>query len=322
MKKTALLRLSVAATVAAGAALALSGCGPSNQTEARPDQVETASAEDFEAPGPKDKGGEDNPIKIGVMGPEIHYDVLERDAAELGIHVEWVEFSDYQQPNPSTVQGETDLNQFQHILFLAQYNVESGERLVPLAATAVYPLSVFSEKHASVDEIPAGAKVAIPNDETNQARAIAVLAQNGLVTLKDGTEPLYATPADVVEDKSKVEVVPVSAEQTPRALEDPEIAAAVINQNYSLDAGLNPQDALASDDPNAPGSAPFINVWAGPAGLLGDPVFVKLFELTQQQDFADALVEQSGGSGVIVHRAASDLTAVLDDVEAQLRAHQ
>ncbi|MDR1118137.1 MAG: ABC transporter substrate-binding protein [Bifidobacteriaceae bacterium] len=313
---------TAAGVFALAAAFALGACGPGGQTEARPDQQSTAAQGGFQAPAAKDKGGEDNPVKIGVMGPEIHYDILAANAKELGIYVEWVEFSDYQQPNPSTTQGETDLNQFQHILFLAQYNVESGERLVPLASTAVYPLSLFSQKYDSKDKIPQGGKVAIPNDETNQARAISVLNQLGLLKLKDGVEPLYATPADVLEDKSKVKVVPVSAEQTPRALEDPEIAAAVVNQNYSLDAGLKPEDALGGDDPNAPGSAPFINVWAGPEGALDNPVIAKVIELSQQQDFADGLIEQSAGSAVIVRKPAAELTQVLDDVEAQLKARQ
>ena len=191
---------------------------------------------------------------------------------------------------------------------------------MPLASTAIYPLSLFSEKHGSVADIPDGAKIAIPNDETNQARAISVLSQLGLVTLNDAVDALYATPLDIDESKSKVAVVPVSAEQTPRALEDPEIAAAVINNNYSLDAGLEPGDALGADDPNAAGSAPFINVWAGKAEALSDPVIVKLLELAAQQDFADALIEQALGSAVVVTKTTEELTAVLDDAEAQIKA--
>ncbi|MDR3107188.1 MAG: ABC transporter substrate-binding protein, partial [Bifidobacteriaceae bacterium] len=246
--------------------------------------------------------------------------VLEANAKAAGIYVEWVEFSDYQQPNPATSQGETDLNQFQHILFLGQYNVEAGGDLAALASTAIYPLALYSGEYDSVAEIPDGSKIAIPNDETNQARAISVLSQLGLVALSEEADALYITPLDIDQDKSKVEVVAVSAEQTPRTLEDPEIAGAVINNNYAGDAGLKPEDALGSDDPNEAGSAPFINVWVGKAELLNNPVIVKFLELAQRQDFFDALQEQSGGSAVIVTKTAAELASILEDVEAQLES--
>jgi D-methionine transport system substrate-binding protein len=141
----------------------------------------------------------------------------------------------------------------------------------------------------------------------------------GLLELKDGVDALYATPLDIVEG-AKVEVVPVSAEQTPRALDDPEIAASIINNNYALDANLDPKEAIGSDDPSAPGTGPFINVWAGKPEIASNPVIAKLLELADQQDFKDALLKQSKDSAVLADKTQEELLEILDDVESQIKS--
>ena len=129
-------------------------------------------------------GSADDPVKIGVVGASDPYWADYVDAAkEDGISVELVDFTDYAQPNPALTAGDLDLNQFQHIIYLAQYNENAGEDLTPIGATAIYPLGLYSTKYTSLDEIGDGETVAIPNDASNLARALLVLQSAGLVDL-------------------------------------------------------------------------------------------------------------------------------------------
>ena len=311
------------------AASALTGCAstpqtspPAQTTSAQGTPTTSASTSGFTAPADDALGGKNRPVKIGIMGPEIQYDYLKTAAQAKGIYLEYTTFGDYNTPNRAVATGELDLNQFQHILFLAGYNIDSGEPLAALQSTAIYPLALYSSQHKAVADIPQGARIAIPNDETNQARAIAVLAQNGLVQLVANVDPLYATPLDIDQAASKVEVVPVSAEQTPRSLDDPNIAGAIINNTYALDANLEPSSAIAADDPTAPGSAPFINIWAGKDGIQNDPVVAEILSLAQTKQWQDGLQQQSKNSAVIVEEGYDQLKSALADVESQLRAHK
>jgi D-methionine transport system substrate-binding protein len=309
------------------ALLALGGCSSAAEPAAsEPAATEPAATQPaaggFTAPADDAKGGKNNPIKVGIVGPELEYDWLKAEAEAEGLYVEYVTFSDYTQANPALSNKELDLNQFQHLLFLGQYNVESGSSLVPLASTAIYPLPLYSKQYTSVAEIPDGAQIAIPNDETNQARAISVLASAGLLTLKEGVDPLYATPLDIDEGASKVKVTPVSAEQTSLSLDDPSVAGAIINNNYAKDAGLDPSTSIAKDDPTAAGSAPFINVWAGTsADQLNDPAIAEVIRLAKTDEFNAKLQEQFAGSGVLVDTPAAELQQILSDVETQIKAH-
>ena len=319
MKKTI-----TAIAIALTAGTVLVGCSTPAPPPAStpPSATTTASSVPFTAPADDALGGKNKPVKIGVMGPEIQYDYLKTAALAEGIHLTYVNFSDYNTPNRAVASGELDLNQFQHILFLAQYNIESGQPLAALQSTAIYPLALYSRQYKSVAEIPAGAQIAIPNDETNQARAISVLAQNGLVSLPAAVDPLYATPLVIDQAGSKVKIVPVSAEQSPRALDDPNIAGAIINNTFALDANLNPTDALAADDPKAAGSAPFVNIWAGKDGIQNDPVIAELLRLARTKEWQDGLLQQSKNSAVIVDQGYDQLKTTLAGVETQLRSHK
>ena len=126
-------------------------------------------------------------VKIGVAdGSENYWKVYKDKAAAQGITVEFVNFTDYNQPNPALSQNQLQLNEFQHLQYLANYNVKNNDTLVPIGATAVYPLPLYSTKHTSVDQIPQGGQVAIPNDPTNQARALLVLEAAKLITITGG----------------------------------------------------------------------------------------------------------------------------------------
>lgn len=140
------------------------------------------------------KGSKGNPVKIGVVGatnPE--WVKFKQDAEKAGIYVDIVDFQDYTSENPALDSGELDLNEFQHLLYLANYNVSNKKDLQPIGGTAIYPLGVYSTKVKDIKDLKQGDTVTIPNDETNQARAIGVLKAAGLVTLK-GDWTAFSTP--------------------------------------------------------------------------------------------------------------------------------
>ena len=173
-------------------------------------------------------------VRIGVVGAgDPYWETFTEAAADEGIDVEIVNFDSYDQPNPALAAGELDLNQFQHIIYLATYNVAAGDDLVPIGATAIYPLGLYSTKYADVDDIPAGETIAVPNDESNQARALLVLQSAGLIELKDGGS-IFSTVADI-EDGSKVTVEAVAADFTASSL--PDFAGAVVNNDFVAKSG-------------------------------------------------------------------------------------
>lgn len=265
------------------------------------------------APAAGDGGGD--VVKIGVVGKsDPQWAAFEEAAADEGITIELVDFADYAQPNPATTEGELDLNQFQHIVYLADYNVSAGEDLAPIGATAIYPLGLYSTKYDSVDDIPAGETVAVPNDASNQARALLVLQSAGLVELKSGGT-IFSDLADIDEAKSKVKVTALEASLTPTSL--PDVAAAVINNDFVADAGLSFEDAIAQDDPTDPNALPYVNIFASRAEDTDNETYLKLVEIFQTDPEVQAgLIEASGGTAVPVTTSVQDLEDSLAKVEA------
>ena len=192
---------------------------------------------------------ENETVKIGVVGKgDAQWAPFVEAAADEGITVELVDFGSYEQPNPALTEGEIDLNQFQHIVYLAEYNSASGSDLTPIGSTAIYPLGLYSKKYDDVDSIPEGETVAVPDDASNQARALLVLQSAGLIELKSGGT-IFSDLADVDTDKSKVKVTALEAALIPTSL--PDVAAAIINNDFVEDSGLTFDDAIAQDDPEA-----------------------------------------------------------------------
>ncbi|WP_394552708.1 MetQ/NlpA family ABC transporter substrate-binding protein [Agromyces sp. MMS24-JH15] len=266
-------------------------------------------------------GSGDEVVKIGVVGKsDPQWAPFVEAAAEEGITVELVDFSDYTQPNPALTEGELDLNQFQHIVYLAGYNVSSGEDLVPIGSTAIYPLGLYSTKYESVKDIPAGETVAVPDDDANLARALLVLQSNDLVTLKDGGS-IFAGLDDIDEAKSKVKVTTLEASLTPTSL--PDVAAAIINNDFVEDAGLTFSDAIAKDDPSDPNALPYVNIFAARAEDADNPTYLKLVKIFQEtQAVQDGLLESSGGTAVLLTTPVADLVDSLATVEADTKEHQ
>ena len=253
-------------------------------------------------------------VKIGVVGKgDAQWPAFVDAAAEEGIEVELVDFGSYEQPNPALSSGELDLNQFQHIVYLAEYNNASGADLEPIGSTAIYPLGLYSSKYDDVKSIPKGEAVAVPDDASNQARALNVLQQAGLVELKDGGTP-YSDLADVDTEKSKVTVTALEAALIPTSL--PDVAAAIINNDFVTDAGLTFDDAIAQDDPEDASALPYVNIFAARAEDTDNETYLKLVEIFQTNaDVQAGLLESSGGVAVALQTPVDDLVASLDKVQ-------
>ena len=262
---------------------------------------------------------ENEVVRIGVVNSgDEYWDTFTEAAAEEGIEVELMNFTEYTQPNPALSADELDLNQFQHVIYLATYNVQSDDDLQPIGSTAIYPLGLYSTQYESVDDIPEGSTVAVPNDESNQARGLLVLQSAGLIELEDGGSA-FSTVADVLPD-SKVKVEAIDASFTATSL--PDVAAAIVNNDFLTDAGLTADDAIAQDDPSDPSAIPYINIFAAKAEDADNPTYLKLVEIYQNtQDVLDGVVEASGGTAVLVKTPVDDLVASLTDVEDDIRAN-
>ncbi|WP_336641951.1 MetQ/NlpA family ABC transporter substrate-binding protein [Microbacterium sp. USHLN272] len=269
-----------------------------------------------------DSGSSENEVvKVGVVGKgDPQWPAFVEAAAEEGITVELVDFGSYEQPNPALTEGEIDLNQFQHIVYLAGYNEDSGSDLTPIGSTAIYPLGLYSKKYDDVDSIPEGETVAVPDDASNQARALLVLQSAGLVELKSGGT-IFSDLADVDTDKSKVKVTALEAALIPTSL--PDVAAAIINNDFVEDAGLTFSDAIAQDDPEDPNALPYVNIFAARAEDADNETYLKLVEIFQTDEAVQAgLLESSGDTAAPLQTPVADLVASLEKVQKDTAANK
>lgn len=190
-------------------------------------------------------------IKIGVT-PGPHAQILEAVkpvAAKKGLDIEIIEFSDYVVPNTALDAGELQANSFQNQPYLDNQVADRGFKIESVGLTVNFPLGIYSKKHKAWDGVPDGATVAIQNDPTNGGRSLLLLQDKGVIKLKDGVG-FKPSVADIVENPKKLKFLEVDAAQTPRSLDD--VAAAAINTNYAVSAGLKPQDAILREDAKGP----------------------------------------------------------------------
>ena len=188
-------------------------------------------------------------VKLSVGAtPAPHAEILKQCIpilAEQGIDLEVVEFNDYVIPNTATESGQIDANYFQHVLYLGDFNEQNGTHLVAVEKIHYEPFGIYAGKTASLDELKDGATIAVPNDGTNEARALLLLEAQGLITLEEGVG-LTATKLDIEENPRNFDIQEIEAAQLPRSLGSVDVA--VINGNYAIDAGLKASDALAVED--------------------------------------------------------------------------
>ncbi len=234
-------------TVALVAALSvglLAGCGGNDKKDA-------------------DANAEDKVITVAAS-PSPHAQILTEAVAGVleqdGYTLEVKEFTDYVQPNNVVENGEIDANYFQHQPYLDDFNAENNTHLVSVVAVHYEPFGIYSKQHASLDELAEGAVISVPNDTTNEARALQLLQAQGIITLKEDAG-LNATKADIVDNPYNVDIQEVEAAALPPTLDSADFA--VINGNYAIPAGLNvANDALACEDAASEAAQTFANVIA------------------------------------------------------------
>ena len=209
-----------------------------------------------------DKKEETKKIVIGAS-PSPHADILKVAKKELkkeGYELEIKEYSDYVQPNTALESGDLDANYFQHKPYLDDFNKQKKTHLVSAGTIHYEPFGIFPGNTKTLKDLKKGATVAVPNDTTNEARALLLLQDQGLIKLKDGAG-LTATKKDIVENKKDLAIKEIEAAQIPRSLKDVDIA--VVNGNYALEAGLKVnKDALATEDADSIGAKTYGNVVA------------------------------------------------------------
>lgn len=259
-------------------------------------------------------------VTIGVADKSLPYWATYTKLAQSRLHVtvKLVNFSDYSLPNPALKQGQVDLNQFQHIQYLANYDVTAHDTLQPIGATAVYPLPLYSTKVSKPADFANGAQIAIPNDAINEARALLVLQSAHLLQLKDGGTA-FSTTADIT--SHKVDVTTVDASQTANALQNGSVQGAVVNNNYATAAGLAKKDAIYQDDPSSSSAAPYVNVFAARKADIHNTTYLALAKL-----FHDPAVQQvflkDYPSAVVRSTSAATLQQELRKVEQDAQAAQ
>lgn len=233
-------------------------------------------------------------LKVAAS-PTPHAEILNQCKdilKEQGIDLVVTEYGDYVFPNTAVEDGDEDANYFQHVPYLDDFNAERGTHIVSVAGIHIEPMGLYAGKTASLDAIPDGGKVAVPNDVTNEGRALLLLETQGIIKLKDSSS-LAATPNDIAENPKNLEFVELAAENIPANLDEVDIAA--INSNYALGAGLNPvTDALAIEAADSP----YVNVLCVKEGN-EDNVAVQALVKALQSDAIKEFINNTYGGAVV-----------------------
>ncbi|MFI8196608.1 MetQ/NlpA family ABC transporter substrate-binding protein [Streptomyces sp. NPDC085942] len=273
------IKITAAAASAAALALGLSACGTDSDPASK---------------GGTGAGADTSKALVVAASPTPHADILEfvekNLAAKEGLKLEVKEFTDYVLPNTATQNGQVDANFFQHKPYLDDFNAKQKTTIVPVVDVHLEPLGLYSKKVEDLGDIKAGQTIAVPNDTTNGGRALQLLAENGLITLKDGVGT-SATLSDIT-DKKGLEFKELEAATVPRALND--VDAAVINGNYAIQAELSPaKDSLALE--KAEGN-PYANFLAVKKGNEKDPRVEKLAKLLNSDEVKKYIEDTYKGS--------------------------
>ena len=236
-------------------------------------------------------------IKVGASITP-HSEVLEQAKpilAEQGITLEIVQIEDSITPNTGVIEGSLDANYFQHVPYLEQFNEENGSDLVSIGAVHYEPFGIYAGKTTDLKDLPDGATVAVPNNVTNEARALLLLAQEGIISLKDDAG-IEATVADIVDNPKNIEFKELAPEQLVQAL--PDVDVAVINGNYAIEGGLSVKDALAVEANDGLAAKTYGNIVATSAEKENDEALKALVSVLQSKAIADYINETYDGAVV------------------------
>ncbi|MBQ9042163.1 MAG: MetQ/NlpA family ABC transporter substrate-binding protein [Eggerthellaceae bacterium] len=291
-------RIAAILVAALGVVLAfgLTACGGNSASSSASGSEASASASSASESASSAAAADDKVIKVGAT-PTPHAEILNDAVAPLlekaGYTLEVVEFTDYVLPNTATEDGELDANYFQHIPYLDDFNAEQGTHLVNVAGVHIEPMRIYAGKTASLDALADGAQVAVPNDTTNEARALLLLQTAGLIELNDPND-LAATPKDIKSNPKNLQFVEVEAATVPTVLQDVDIA--VINTNYALGANLSNDLILVTEA----GDSPYVNVIVVKEGNENTDKTKALVEAVSSQEVKDYITKTYNGEVIPV----------------------
>lgn len=291
-------------TAAVLAAASIAGCSGNKaaettaaETTAAESSAEETTAAETTAEETTAASGDLQKIVVGAS-PAPHAEILKAAnevLKEKGYELEIKEYVDYIQPNLALESGDLDANYFQHLPYLESFNEENGTNLVSAGAIHYEPFGIYAGKTTSLDELQDGATIAVPNDTTNEARALLLLEAQGLIKLKEDAG-LTATKNDIVENPKNLQLYEVEAAQLPRVIGDVDVA--VINGNYAIEAGYKVSDALAVEASDSLAATTYGNVVAVRAGEENDPAIQALIEALTS-DEVKAFIESTYDGAVV-----------------------
>lgn len=255
---------------------------------------------------------DDTTISVAAT-PVPHAEILEKAAEileEEGYKLDVRVFTDYVIPNNLVEDGEVDANYFQHVPYLDDFNASNGTHLVNVADVHYEPFGIYPGQRASLEELEEGDAVAVPNDTTNEARALLLLQDNGLITLKDGVG-LTATKLDIVENPLNLELVELEAAQVARVKD--EVALVVLNGNYALDAGLSAsKDAIAYETSDSEAAKTYVNVLVVKEGNEEEEKIQALVDVLKSDEIKAFIEEKYDGAVIPFEEAEAEEEAATE----------
>ena len=318
MKKKVIALIAVAALSVS----ALTGCG-SNETAAQTSEAaattanQETAAQTTEATESKEVADTDTTIKVAASAVP-HAEILEAAKpllAEQGYTLEIQIFDDYVQPNLVVESGDFDANYFQHIPYLDQFNEEKGTHLVNAGGIHYEPFGIYPGTKDSLDDLEDGDSIAVPNDTTNEARALLLLQDNGIITLKEGAG-LNATVKDIAENPHNVEIVELEAAQVARVTG--ETAYVVLNGNYALEAGFSVgKDALAYEKSDSEAAKTYVNVIAVKEGNENSDKIKALVDVLKSDEIKDFINEKYDGAVIPFDDSADTEDAAAEETDSK-----
>ncbi len=286
----------LALTLALVLCLGLAACGGgTTSTDTNADTSSDADTNDDTA-----TTGETITLTVGAT-PNPHAEILAQvkdDLAAQGIDLVVKEYSDYVVPNTAVEEGDLDANYFQHTPYMEKFNEENGTHLVSVAKIHYEPMGIYPGLTKTVEELPDGATIAVPNDATNEARALQLLAAQGLIELK-ADAGLNATPNDITSNPKNLQFKELEAAMLPQTAS--EVDLSVINSNFAMEGGMNPAtDALASEDADSEAAQTFANIVAVEEGHENDPAIQALVKALQSDKVKEYIEQTYSGAVVAV----------------------
>ena len=277
----------LALTLALVLCLGLAACGGGTST-------------DTDTNGDATANGETITLTVGAT-PNPHAEILAQvkdDLAAEGIDLVVKEYSDYVVPNTAVEEGDLDANYFQHTPYMEKFNEENGTHLVSVGKIHYEPMGIYPGLTKTLEELPDGATIAVPNDATNEARALQLLAAQGLIELKEDAG-LNATPNDITSNPKNLQFKELEAAMLPQTAS--EVDLSVINSNFAMEGGMNPAtDSLASEDADSEAAQTFANIVAVKEGHENDPAIQALVKALQSDKVKEYIEKTYSGAVVAV----------------------